>query len=254
MTALFRRLFLILLLGLAAALSATLPATLPAAAEGAAPADQAAFEERVRAYLLAHPEVIVEALKELDRRQKAEAEVQQRQAIAEHRDSLLASAGDPVAGNPDGAVTVVEFFDYRCPYCKAVAKDMLETLEAEGDVRIVFKEFPILGPDSQIAAKAALAANLQSKYLPFHMALMAHKGTLDRDAIIGIAGQVGLDTVRLEQDMESPEVATVIARNMAIADSLDIGGTPAFVVGDTLIPGAVDMKTLRDLVAKARNG
>ncbi|MHB1060233.1 MAG: thioredoxin domain-containing protein, partial [Rhodanobacter sp.] len=130
MIALLRRLLPALLLGLAA-----LHVTLPAAAQDAIPADQAAFEERVRAYLLAHPEVIVDALRELDRRQKAEAETQQRQAIAEHRDDLLAGDGDPVAGNPAGVVTVVEFFDYRCPYCKAVAKDMLETLEAEGDVR-----------------------------------------------------------------------------------------------------------------------
>ncbi len=249
MTALLRRLLPALLLGLAA-----LHFTLPATAQDAAAADQAAFEERVRAYLLAHPEVIVDALRELDRRQKAETESQQRQAITEHRDNLLSGDGDPVAGNPAGAVTVVEFFDYRCPYCKAVAKDMIETLEAEGDVRIVFKEFPILGPDSQVAAKAALAANMQARYLPFHMALMAHKGTLDRDAVFGIAREVGLDMVRLEQDMESVEVATVLARNLAIADALDIGGTPAFVIGDTLVPGAVDMETLRDLVAKARNG
>jgi protein-disulfide isomerase len=239
---------------LSVALLIGLATALPARAEELSPADQAAFEERVRAYLLAHPEVIVEALKELERRQQAEAEVQQRQAIAQHREGLLAAGDDPVAGNPDGAVTVVEFFDYRCPYCKAVAKDMLETLEAEGDVRIVFKEFPILGPDSQLAAKAALAANLQGKYVAYHQAMMEHKGSLDRDAIFAIAGDVGLDVVRLEQDMESPEVATVIARNLALADALDIGGTPAFVIGDTLVPGAVDMQTLKDLVAKARNG
>jgi protein-disulfide isomerase len=159
-----------------------------------------------------------------------------------------------VAGNPDGAVTVVEFFDYRCPYCKAVARDMIETLEAEGDVRIVFKEFPILGPDSQTAAKAALAADRQGKYLPFHQALMDHKGTLDRDAILDIAEELGLDLELLEVDMESPEVATVIARTLALAEALDIGGTPAFIIGDELVPGAVDMKTLKDLVAKARNG
>lgn len=247
MPALLRR----LLSCLALALTLTGVGAIPAAADAA---DQAAFEERVRAYLLAHPEVIVEALQELDRRQKAEAEVAQRQAIAEHRDGLLASAEDPVAGNPDGAVTVVEFFDYRCPYCKTVAADMIETLQAEGDVRIVFKEFPILGPDSQVAAKAALAANLQQKYLPFHQALMAHKGTLDRDAVMAVAKDIGLDLVRLEADMEGPEVATVIARNLALADALDIGGTPAFIIGDTMVPGAVDMKTLRDLVAKARNG
>jgi protein-disulfide isomerase len=131
---------------------------------------------------------------------------------------------------------------------------MIETLEAEGDVRIVFKEFPILGPDSQIAAKAALAADRQDKYLPFHQALMDHKGALDRDTILGIAEEVGLDLELLEVDMESPEVATIIARTMALAEALDIGGTPAFVIGDELVPGAVDMKTLKDLVAKARNG
>jgi protein-disulfide isomerase len=246
MTAPIRRLLLALFLGLAAAL--------PASAEELAPADQAAFEARVRAYLLAHPEVIVEALNELEKRQQAEAEVRQKQAIVDQRDALNAGAGDPVAGNPDGAVTVVEFFDYRCPYCKAVAADMIETLEAEGDVRIVFKEFPILGPDSQIAAKAALAADRQDKYLPFHQALMDHKGALDRDAILDIADGVGLDLELLEVDMESPDVATIIARNMALAEALDIGGTPAFVIGNELVPGAVDMKTLKDLVAKARNG
>jgi protein-disulfide isomerase len=246
MTAPIRRLLLVLILGLAAAL--------PASAEDVAPADQAAFEARVRAYLLAHPEVIVEALNELEKRQQAEAEIKQKQTIVDQRDALYSSTGDPVAGNPDGAVTVVEFFDYRCPYCKAVARDMIETLEAEGDVRIVFKEFPILGPDSQTAAKAALAADRQGKYLPFHQALMDHKGTLDRDAILDIAEGVGLDLELLEVDMESPEVATIIARTLALAEALDIGGTPAFIIGDALVPGAVDMKTLKDLVAKARNG
>jgi protein-disulfide isomerase len=246
MTAPIRRLLLVLILGLAAAL--------PASAEDVAPADQAAFEARVRAYLLAHPEVIVEALNELEKRQQAEAEIKQKQTIVDQRDALYSSTGDPVAGNPDGAVTVVEFFDYRCPYCKAVARDMIETLEAEGDVRIVFKEFPILGPDSQTAAKAALAADRQGKYLPFHQALMDHKGTLDRDAILDIAEGIGLDLELLEVDMESPEVATIIARTLALAEALDIGGTPAFIIGDALVPGAVDMKTLKDLVAKARNG
>lgn len=226
---------------------------LPAGAQENAPAD-AAFEERVRAYLLEHPEVIIEALQEYDRRQKAEAELRQKRAIVDNRDDLVAAPGDPVAGNPAGAVTVVEFFDYRCPYCKAVAKDMIATLQAEGDVRIVFKEFPILGPDSQMAAKAALAADKQGKYLAFHQALMDHKGVLDRDSLTDIAEEAGLDVELLQIDMESAEVETVIARNMALADTLDIGGTPAFIIGDTLVPGAIDMKTLKDLVAKARSG
>lgn len=228
-------------------------AVAPARAQEDVPADQAAFEARVRAYLIEHPEVIVEALQELERRQQAATELKQKQVIAERRDELTASPDDPVAGNPMGAVTVVEFFDYRCPYCKAVAQDMIDTLEAEGDVRIVFKEFPILGPESEQAAKAALAARLQEKYLPFHQALMAHQGPLDDAALFGIAEDVGLDVERLRRDMAGPEIEAAISRNLALADALAIGGTPAFIVGDQLFPGAVDMKTLLDLVAKARS-
>lgn len=245
MPASLRRLFVLTAIALAP--------SLPAGAQEDPPAD-AGFEERVRTYLLQHPEVIIEALQEYDRRQKADAEQRQKQAIVEHRDDLIAAPGDPVAGNSAGAVTVVEFFDYRCPYCKAVARDMIATLQAEGDVRIVFKEFPILGPDSQMAAKAALAADKQGKYLAFHQALMDHKGVLDRDALEDIAEDTGLDVELLLIDMDSAEVETVIARNMALADTLEIGGTPAFIIGDTLVPGALDMKTLKELVAKARSG
>lgn len=226
----------------------------PAAAQENVPADQAEFEARIRAYLMEHPEVIVEALQELERRQQAATQAKQKQAISDFRDELTGQAGDPVAGNPAGAVTVVEFFDYRCPYCKAVAQDMIDTLTAEGDVRIVFKEFPILGPQSEQAARAALAARQQDKYLPFHQALMAHKGELDEAALFGIAEEVGLDVARLRTDMDSAEIDETISRNIKLANTLAIGGTPAFVVGETLVPGALDMDTLRKLVAEAREG
>lgn len=239
---------------LGAIIAAAPVAVLAQAEEQSVPPEQAAFEQRVRDYLMTHPEVIVEALHELDRRQKAESEAQQKQALIAHRDALVAAPGDPVAGNPAGAITVVEFFDYRCPYCKAIAADMIETLDAEGDVRIVFKEFPILGQDSIAAAHAALAADRQGKYLPFHQALMAHEGALDRAALLDVAEEVGLDTARLQEDMEAPEIVAIIQRNLDLADALRIGGTPAFVVGDTLVPGAVDMETLRRLVDDARSG
>lgn len=229
-------------------------AAAPAAAQEGVPSDQAEFEARVRAYLMEHPEVIVEALQELERRQQAATEAKQKQAISDYRDELTSQARDPVAGNPAGAVTVVEFFDYRCPYCKAVAQDMIDTLTDEGDVRIVFKEFPILGPQSEQAARAALAAQIQDKYLPFHQAVMAHKGELDEAALFAIAEAVGLDVARLRTDMEATEIDETIARNIKLANTLAIGGTPAFVVGDTLVPGALDMETLRKLVAEARGG
>jgi protein-disulfide isomerase len=196
-------------------------------------AETEAIEDVVRGYLLEHPEIIIEALQVLETRNR-------QQAI----DALLADEGAPVAGNPEGPLTVVEFFDYQCPYCKTIAADMIETLEAEGDVRIVFKEFPILGQASEYAAKAALAAHRQGKYLDFHQALMATRGKLNERVVIEEARRVGLDVERLQADMDSPEIAAALERNHALATALQVNGTPAFVVGDTVVPGQANMINL----------
>lgn len=211
-----------------------------------------AIETILRNYLVAHPEVLVEALQAYQAAQHEAEANRQREALLAHRGLLDGATSSPVLGNPDGDVLMVEFFDYRCPYCRAVAPKVMESVRADGAIRLVMKEFPILGPDSVYAARAALAADQQGKYGPFHAALMAAAGKLSEKAVLAIARDVGLDIGRLQQDMASPEVDDELRRNAELAKALGIGGTPAFIIGDQLVPGAVELEDLRKLVAEAR--
>ncbi len=235
-------------------------ALLVAAAPGAAaeepmtPADTKAIEQLIHDYIMAHPEVILDSVRAMETRDGAAAAAGQAAAIAEHKTALIADPADPVAGNPEARFTVVEFFDYRCPYCKSVAKDFMAMIEADGDLRVVFKEFPILGPESEYAASAALAANAQGKYLDFHMAMMTSKGELSEQGVLDLAKGVGLDLDRLRRDMQAPAIAATIARNIELARALQITGTPAFVLGDRLIPGAVDMSEMKAAIEAERKG
>jgi len=209
-------------------------------------------ENIVREYLMAHPEVLVQALTEYQNRLKMAEEQSRQQAIVARLQELTEDPAAPVLGNPAGDVVVVEFFDYRCPYCKSVAKMVREVVAGDGKVRLVMKEFPILGPPSVQAARAALAAAMQDKYEAFHFALMTQPGDMSDTHIETVAGQVGLDVERLQRDMKSPEVAATIDRNIALAETVGIRGTPAFIVGKTLVPGAIDAESFRQLIAKAR--
>jgi protein-disulfide isomerase len=211
------------------------------------------IEKIVREYLLREPEVIYQALEELQRRQTAAAAARQRAAIAENQHQLLDDPASPVGGNPDGDVTLVEFFDYRCAYCRRVVSSMRALLDEDRGLRVVFKEMPVLGPDSVSAARAALASRKQNGYLPFHFALMA-ADDLSPAGIRATAQSVGLDPDRLEADMAAPEVSAAIEANYALANKLGIEGTPAFVIGDQLIPGAVDKARLEQLIDEARSG
>lgn len=213
-----------------------------------------AIEQVVRDYLLKHPEVIVEAIDELQKREKVAEEVRNRDALAASRAALETNPADPVLGNPKGDVTLVEFFDYQCGYCKAVQADVQKLIKDDGKLRVVFKEFPILGPASVTAAKAALASREQGKYEAFHNVLMAHRGQLDDDTIQRLAKSVGLDTDKLKKDMDSAEVQQVIGANLALAQALGIRGTPAFIVGDDMAPGAIKLNDMKAMVAKARKG
>jgi protein-disulfide isomerase len=217
-----------------------------------APGDLTAFDRRVRAYLMTHPEVIMEAVSLLERRNQARRAHEQRDLIRRYRDRLMDSGPLPVAGNASGDVTVVEFFDYRCPYCRQAVPEVKRLLAADPGVRLVRKEFPVLGPDSVRAARAAIAANYQGKYLAFHDALMTHAGPLDEAAVMAAARAVGLDTARLAKDMVRPEVDAVIRESHALARALGINGTPAFVIGDVLLPGFVEARDLAQAVAGAR--
>lgn len=214
--------------------------------------EKARVEQIIHDYLLAHPEVILESVEKYQAQQEKDAAKKQSQALIEHRDELARSTDAPVLGNPNGDVTVVEFFDYRCPYCKSVAGTFVELFEKDGNVRFVLKEFPILGPESEFAAKAALAAEKQGKYRELHLALMAFKGKLTNPDVLRLAADAGLDMTRLEKDMESPEIAASLKRNYEIGEAIGIRGTPAFIVGDDFIPGAISAEDMQQRIAAAR--
>lgn len=224
---------------------------------GCSRTDDAAFGQRVRAYLLEHPEVLEEAIRKLDETRAQETAAVQTKAVSQARAALERDARDPVFGNPNGAVTVVEFFDYRCGYCKAVAPEVLELVRREGDVRFVFKELPIL-PDSgtgvvgvsERAARVALAAKADGKYVEVHRDLMAERA-LDDAAIERIVEKHGLDPETLAQAAGDTAIDAHLADTHELAQAIGVNGTPAFIVGGSVIPGA-DLDALRAAIRKAR--
>ena len=218
-----------------------------------APADQPdEFGERVRAYLLAHPEVIFEAAQLYQQRQQAAQAEAAKQTIASKADEILRDPAAPVGGNEAGDVTLVEFFDYNCKYCRAVAPTITEVLAADPGLRLVYKEFPILGDGSTAAARVTLAAGRQGKYHELHQALMGASASVTEQSALDAAAGFGLDMARLRRDMADPAIAAAIARNQALAAELGINGTPGFVIGQEIVPGAIDRATLDGLIAKAR--
>lgn len=234
---------------LLACLLLVLAAALPARAQGGLPVGE--VERIVKDYLLREPEVLYQALQELQRRRESAEAERQRAVIAERRDELVGRADDPALGDPAGDVTIVEFMDYRCGYCRSMAPALRALLEQDRRIRLVVKDFPILGPDSVTAARAALAARKQGRFAELHWALYQAKD-LSEPAILDLARRQGLDAERLARDMRAPEIEQAIERNRALAEELGISGTPSFVVGDTLIPGAAPVARLVELIAKSR--
>ncbi len=210
------------------------------------------IESVVREYLRAHPEAVLEALQEAERREQEAQRKRAADAIRAHAAELTQDPGSPVGGNPQGGVTIVEFFDYQCGYCKREAAELQTLLQTDSDVRLVYKDLPILGPASVFAARAALAAQKQGKHEALHAALMAVSQALTDQEVLRIATQVGLDTTKLEKDMADPSVSQALDRNFRLQRALNIQGTPALIVGTELIPGAANLETLKALVARAR--
>lgn len=206
----------------------------------------------VREYLIRNPEVLEEAIRALQARREEERRAAAEVALRENRDALLRNEDSPVGGNPNGNVTIVEFFDYQCGFCKRAFPEMQAAVEADGNVRVVYKEWPVLGPASVFAARAALASRAQGKYEAFHNALMGFDGQLSNEIVMQIAASVGLDVARLQEDMQSPEVDGILRRNHELAQALGIEGTPAFVIGDELIPGAIGEQQFRTHIDRAR--
>lgn len=235
-------------------LAGLLAATAQAATTTKRPApgkDQAAFGAAVRDYLLQNPGVIREALQALEVQEQQAKAARAKEALVKHRDKLINDPAMPVGGNPKGDVTVVEFFDYRCGYCKRVAGVLGQLVAQDPGVRVVYREFPILGPESLLASRSALAANKQGKYVEFHKALMEAEHS-DEATVTKIATDLGLDLARFRADRDDASTSAVIDATYSLASELEIGGTPAFVIGDRLVPGAAGLTDLMALVAAAR--
>ncbi len=226
-------------------------------------AERAKIEEVVREYLIRQPEVLVEALQNFQRKQMEEAQQtvkSTQQSAPKYVNNLFHQANDPVAGNPNGDITIVEFFDYQCPHCLDMAPVIAAIIKANPNVRIIFKEFPIRGPMSDFAARAALAANKQGKYYILNHALLTAKQPLTEESIFAIAKNAGLDVDKLKKDMNDASINNQLKNTMKLAQDLKLFGTPAFFIGKTdaktnsaiqYVPGQVDQKQMQSLIDKA---
>lgn len=216
------------------------------------PEQEKRIKDMVKEYILANPEIILEAVQTLRKKQEEAQKKAAEEALKTKRAELQGATDLPVAGNTKGDVTIVEFMDYRCGYCKSVKPTLDEVIRADGKIRLVLKEFPILGPASRTASMAAIAANKQGKYLALHNALMAYPNNLTDEVIFALARQVGLDLAKLKDDMKSPEVLALIEKTNKLAQDLGINGTPGFIIGDQIIPGAVTAAEMKERIAAAR--
>jgi protein-disulfide isomerase len=231
----------------------------PAIGESALPSDEGAGIQRaIHDYILAHPEVLIQSLQLAKQKEQERFAAMTKSKILSFRKDLIEDPNAPVLGNPHGDVTLVEFFDYRCPFCRQVEPWLQTLIKEDPGVRLVQKQFPILGAASVYAARVALAAAKQGKHAEFHNTLMAKEGNINEekiheDLILQVAESVGLDIDRMKVDMKSPEVDFEIQRSMQVARSLGLTGTPAFIIGTEIVPGATDLATLKSMVDDARH-
>ncbi len=218
-------------------------------------AQKDAIGQIVRDYIVAHPEIIQEALQALDQKKKDEEEAARASIIAAMKDTLYSSKRQVILGNPSAPITLVEFFDYNCGYCKRALGDTLAMLDQDKDVKIVLKEFPILGEGSVEAARVAIAVNLVApdKYAEFHRELLGGKGHADEKRAIQIATGLGLDEAAVKKAMTDPEVGNTLDEVYAMANKLGLSGTPTYVIGDEVVFGAVGVDDLRVKVDAMRS-
>ncbi|PWE30458.1 disulfide bond formation protein DsbA [Maritimibacter sp. 55A14] len=230
----------------------------PALADGLTdptPAEREAFRAEVRAYLLEHPEVLLEAIQRLEERQAAQQDTDDAALVAANADALFNDPDSWTGGNPDGAITLVEFMDYRCGYCRKAFDEVHALVEGNDDLRFVIKEFPILGEQSMLAARMAIATRQiagDDAYKALHDELMTYGGQLTETSLAGIARKLDLDATAIMDAMDSDEVTRVISENHRLAQRMQINGTPTFVLEDRMLRGYVPLAQMERLLDAAR--
>jgi len=229
----------------------------PARAQSFSDTQRGEIERVVKDYLVAHPEVLQEVLSELEKRQSDADAAKHRDGVKQYSQALFYSPRQVTIGNRQGDVTLVEFFDYNCGYCKRALADMLNLMKEDAKLRVVLKEFPVLGPGSVEAAQVAVAVRMQDstgkKYLEFHQKLLGGRGPADRAHALAVAKEIGLDMARIEKDMAGDEAKATLEENMHIAEALGLNGTPSYVIGTEVVVGAVGLAALREKVGTARH-
>jgi protein-disulfide isomerase len=231
-------------------------AALPAGAQGFSDAQRGEIERIIKNYLMQHPEILQEVMSELEKKQQAADAEKNKTAVKDNAQLLFSSPRQVTLGNLQGDVALVEFFDYNCGYCKRALADLMGLMKADPKLKIVLKEFPVLGPASLEAAQVATAVRMQDrtgkKYLEFHQKLLSGRGQVDRTRALAVAKEVGLDMARLEKDMASEEIRASLEESMQLADKLGLNGTPSYVVGPSVVVGAVGFEALKEKVESAR--
>ena len=246
-------------LAFALATPAQAQTTAPTTAQTFTPDQRGEIEKIVREYLLSNPQLLQDVMAELEKRQ-AQADAEKHQAaIKENAEIIFNSPRQVTLGNPKGDVTFVELFDYNCGFCKRAMADMLDLMKTDPNIKVVLKEFPVLGEGSTQAAQVAVAVRMQDKtggkkYLEFHQKLLGGRGAADKARALAVAKEVGLDMARLEKDMASEEVKTTLAETFKIADAMGLNGTPSYVIGNEAVIGAVGLPALKEKVNLARCG
>jgi protein-disulfide isomerase len=229
-----------------------------ASAQNFSDSQRSEIEQIVKSYLLGHPEVLEEVSAELNKRQAAAEALKHEAAVTENAKAIFNSPRGVALGNKDGDVTFVEFFDYNCGYCKRAMADMLDLLKSDPKLKVVLKEFPVLGPGSVEAAQVAVAVRMQDpggkKYLDFHQRLLGGRGQADKARALAAAKDAGLDIARIEKDMNSPEVRTTLEENFKLAEAMGMNGTPSYVIGKQVVVGAVGLEMLKEKISTARCG
>jgi protein-disulfide isomerase len=245
-----------LLRSTAAALCLALVAAAPVRAQSFNDAQRGEIERIVKEYLIAHPEVLQEVMAEFEKRQNAADLEKQIAGVRQHKEVLFNSAHQVTLGNPQGNVTMVEFFDYNCGYCKRALSDMLQLIKTDPNLKVVLKEYPVLGPGSLEAAQVAVAARMQDKtgkkYLDFHQRLLGARGPADKAHALAAAKEAGFDMARIEKDLASEEVKETLRENMKVADAIGINGTPSYIIGTDVVVGAQGYDVLKEKVDAAR--